>query len=73
MKKENVNQLVCFDNSLKEMASTLLESKKRTQQYGTLYTFSFIKDFHCRSEQNKAKHNNTSSIAPILRTIPTGI
>lgn len=70
MKKKNVNQLVCFDNSLKGITSNLLEFKEGMQQYSTLYTISFIKDFHYRSEHNKVERNNTSPIIPILRTIP---
>lgn len=69
MKKKDVNQSVCFDNNFKEIASNFLESKKMIQQYSTLYTISFIKDFHCRNEHNKAENNNNSSIALILRTI----
>lgn len=69
MKKKNVNQLVRFDNSLKEIASNLLRPRKRMQQYIHLYIMSFIKNFHCRYELNKAEHNKTSAIASVLTTI----
>ena len=59
----NVKNLVSiFDNSLKERASNLLNSEKRTQQNSPLYTASFISNFHCRYELNKAEHNKKPRI-----------
>jgi len=68
-KEKSVNHLVCLDNSLKEIASDPLRSRKRMQQYSPFYTSSSINNFHCRYELNKAGHNKTSSIAPILTII----
>jgi len=73
MKEKNVNQLACFDNSLKEITSNLSKFHKRTQQYISLYAAFFINNFHSTHEHNKAEHNKTPPIAlktpPIVRVL----
>ena len=59
-----MNQLGCFDNSLKEITPDLLKCRKGIQQGSVLYTSSFINNFYCRHKLNKSEHNNTSPIAP---------
>jgi len=64
-----VNQLACFDNSLTEIVSNPINAQEKMQQDSPLFTASFISNFHCRYQLNKAEHNKIFSIASKTPTI----
>jgi hypothetical protein len=51
-----------FDNSLTRKESNILKSSSVMQQESNLCTIFFIKDFHCRHQQNKGRHNKVSPL-----------
>ena len=64
-----MNQLVRFDNSLKEIVSNSLKPQRRMQQDSSLHALFLINDFHSKLQLNKAEHNKKPPIASNLLTI----